>query len=314
MGFENIIGHNFIKNQIQNSILNNNLSHAHLIVGDDGIGKSILAYQMAIKALGKNDQKKHVDIIEWKIKKSKKSIGVNDIRELIIEVNKKPYEGNKKIIIIYDAHKMTIEAQNAILKTIEEPPNGVTIILLTETLELLLDTIKSRSQIHKLSRLSSVEIKTYLNERYPNLSSEEINLLINFSDGIPGRCDLYLLDESFKEIRNFTLSMMEDINVKYNDIMKKYEELLNKYNNMWKEILSSLISYIRDILIYKETGNSKFIINFDKIDNLKKLANGYSIKDLDKFVSIINGTREKLENKVNLELVFDMMLLKMQEV
>ncbi|GAA0179711.1 DNA polymerase III subunit delta' [Clostridium sediminicola] len=314
MGFETIIGHNFIKNQIQNSILKNTLSHAHLIVGENGIGKSLIAYQMAIQILGKKENKYYVDIVEWKIKKNKMSIGVNDIRSLIVEVNKKPYEGNKKVIIIYHAHKMTTEAQNAILKTIEEPPKGVTLILLTENLELLLDTIKSRSQVHRLNRLTNIEIKTYLNQKYPDLSHEEINLLINFSEGIPGRCDLYLNDEAFKEIRSFTLILLKDTNNKSDNIIPKYEELFNRYKTMWEEILNSLLVYIRDMLIYKETGNDKLIINFDKFDDLKEISNIYSYKNLEKLVSIINKSREKLENKVNYELVFNVMLLKMQEV
>ncbi|SHI02246.1 DNA polymerase III subunit delta' [Clostridium grantii] len=314
MGFESIIGHEFIKNQIQNSINNNTFSHAHLIVGPDGIGKSLLAYQVAIKILGKNENRDYVDIVEWRVKKNKKSIGVDEIRSLIIEVNKKPYEGSQKVVIIYEAHKMTTEAQNAILKTIEEPPKGVTIIMCSESLDLLLETIKSRNQIHRLNRLKANEIKLYLQKKYEILTNDEMNLLINFSDGIPGRCDLYLNDADFKEVRNFTLSLIKSVGEDNIGIMQEYESYFNKYNYMWEEIIDTLLSYIRDIMIYKEIGDNNIIINYDKLNDIMDMANLYSMKKLDEFIGIINEAREKLQSKVNSELVFAVMFLKMQEV
>ena len=80
--------------------------------------------RLAIRLLGKDKEKQYVDIVEFKITKDKKSIGVDEIRSIIEETNKKPYEGDKKVIIIYKADKMTEAAQNAFLKTIEEPPKG----------------------------------------------------------------------------------------------------------------------------------------------------------------------------------------------
>ena len=155
MSFESIIGHELIKKEIENSIDTGKFSHAHLIVGEDGIGKSLLAREIALKVLGKDEDRDYVDIIKWKIEKNKQSIGVDSIRDIIKEVNRKPYEGDKKVVIVYNAEKMTTEAQNAFLKTIEEPPTGVLIILLSENLEMMLETIRSRCQ--KIGRASCRE-------------------------------------------------------------------------------------------------------------------------------------------------------------
>lgn len=90
MSFESIIGHELIKKEIENSIDTGKFSHAHLIVGEDGIGKSLLAREIALKVLGKEEDRDYVDIIKWKIEKNKQSIGVDSIRDIIKEVNKKP--------------------------------------------------------------------------------------------------------------------------------------------------------------------------------------------------------------------------------
>src|SRR3712207_8310639 len=90
---------------------------------------------------------------------------------LIEEINKKPYEGDNKVVIVYNADKMTMQAQNAFLKTIEEPPFGVYIFLLCENSESILDTIKSRCQIHKLNPLSFDEMKIFLQTNYKDLTS-----------------------------------------------------------------------------------------------------------------------------------------------
>jgi len=156
IGFDNIIN-GFMKREDKNT-----LSHAHIIAGPDGIGKSIMAKMFAMKILGKTEDLNYIDIIHYKSDKA--SLGIDEVRKIIEEVSKKPYEGDRKVIIIHNGDKLTIQAQNAMLKTIEEPPNGVYIILLTESLELLLDTIKSRCQIYKLTPLAKEDMIKYLNK------------------------------------------------------------------------------------------------------------------------------------------------------
>lgn len=314
MSFENIIGHEIIKRDIENSIGSGKFSHAHLIVGEDGIGKSLIAKEIALKILGKTINRNYVDIVECKVQNNKQSIGVDNIRNIIKEVNKKPYEGDKKIIIVYEANKMTTEAQNAFLKTIEEPPVGITIILLSQNLNFILNTIKSRCQIHKLRRVNFKEMNQYIKREYPDLKEEEIDPLIAFSDGIPGRCGLFLEDESFKEIRNATMEILLLLYKKEKYIIKDYEDFFYKYRDKWNEILSCFISYIRDSMIYKEMGKSDVVINKDKIEDIKKVSTIYSFNQLYKIVNIITDIGKKLERKVNSALVFDIMLLKMQEV
>ncbi len=314
MSFESIIGHSSIKNQISKAISSNKLSHAHLLVGDDGIGKSRLAKDIGLMILGKTKDIKYVDLVEWHIEKNKSTIGVGAIRTLIEEINKKPYEGDKKVIIIYGADKMTTQAQNAFLKTIEEPPRNVTIFLLGENLEVILDTIKSRCQIHKLKGLTVDEMEKFLKINYPDLSLEQVRAIVAFSDGIPGKAEKFILDNNFRDIRNITLEILLKLNKVGTEDLMKYEKKLSEQKENFKEILTAFLSYIRDTIIYKEIEEENIIINIDKLLYIKELANIFSFNKLNGIINVINDTRENLDRNVNPGLTFEVMLLKMQEV
>lgn len=315
MKLENIIGHENIKKQINNSIAMGMFSHAHLIIGENGIGKSLIAKGIALKLLNKEVEHQYADIIEFRVLDNKQSIGIKEVVENIIdEVNKRPYEGDKKVIIIYEAHKMTTEAQNSFLKTIEEPPQGVFIFLLTETLEGILDTIKSRCQIHKLQRLSYEEMKKFLAHRFPSLTPKEIKSIIAFSDGIPGRAEKFLEDKDFKEIRDNTLSILQDIHNKKTSEFLKYESFLIKYKADWAEVLTWIISYTRDIIVYKETGIEELVVNADKLVQIKDIASLFSFMNLNDIIDVVNETRKKLQRNVNTSLTFSNMLLRFLDI
>lgn len=311
MSFKSFIGNEKIRNQIETSIKMGMFSHAHLIIGEDGLGKSLLARQIALNILGKNEDREYADLVEYKILKNKQSIGIREVTDKVIgEINKKPYEGDKKVIIIYEAHKMTVDAQNAFLKTIEEPPKGVFIILLCENSEAILDTIKSRCQVHKLQRLNYEEMQAFIDRRFPELSAEEVKTIVTFSDGIPGRAEKLVEDQEFKEIRNLAIKIILDINSNETVEFLKHEERLTKYKNNWQEVLSWIISYIRDAMVYKETANQGLVINQDKLESIKDIASMFSFNRLSDIIDIVNKARQKLDRNVNVSLIFTNMLLK----
>jgi DNA polymerase III subunit delta' len=311
LSFNSIIGHESIKGQIEASIESGKFSHAHLIVGEDGIGKSLVARSIGLKLLGKTMDREYADLVEFKVQKNKQTIGIKYVvEEIIDEINKKPYEGDRKVIIIYEAHRMTVDAQNAFLKTIEEPPKGVFIILLCEKLESILETIRSRCQIHKLQRLNSKELQEFLNRKYNHLSSSEVKSITAFSDGIPGRAERFIEDEEFKEIRNVTINVLLDISRQKPREFLKHEAFFIKYKAYWQEVLTWILSYIRDALVYKETGIEELIVNMDKIDKIKDISSLFSFSRLNDMIDIVNETRQRLERNVNPSLTFSNMLLR----
>ncbi|WP_291579263.1 DNA polymerase III subunit delta' [Clostridium sp. UBA6640] len=314
MGYKSIIGHEEIIKTFDITINNNKFSHAHIFLGEDGIGKSVIAKNIAIKLIGESEYKDYVDIVHFRTEKNKASIGVNAVRELIEEINKKPYQSEKKVVIIHEGHKMTIQAQNALLKTIEEPPKNVFIFILCENIESILDTIKSRCQIHKFNTLSEDDMRTYLQVNYPELNEDNIALLLSFSNGIPGKAEFLMNNEEFRELRNKAINIILLLNnMRELDIFKE-DEFFTKNSNMWEDIMEVFISFIRDTIIYKEVGSQELIINKDRLEEIKQCANMFSFTKLNDIISIINETRENIDRNVNNLLAFDVMLLKMREV
>jgi DNA polymerase-3 subunit delta' len=312
--FDSIIGHDNIKLQIVNSMKSDRFHHAHIIAGEDGIGKSNMAKAIALKILGKQKDMPYPDIVCFRLESNKKSIGVEEVRNIISETNKKPFEGDKKVIIIHEMDKMTEAAQNTLLKTIEEPPNGVYILILCENIESVLETIKSRCEIYKLSRLGKEEMKSFLDTRYKDMDDEEKEAIAAFSDGIPGRSEKYKEDPSFVEIRNTALEILLSLNEKKPDELLKYGDFLMKYKGQWDEVFTWFLSYIRDAMLYKETGETYGIINADKINPIKHLSEMFSFNSLSDIIEVVKEARKKLERNVNTALVFDSLLINMQEV
>ncbi|MGG7143851.1 DNA polymerase III subunit delta' [Clostridium nigeriense] len=307
------IGHKSIIDSFKKRVDLGEISHAHIIVGEDGIGKSNLANKLARNILGKFEEKDYIDIINYRCKKA--SFGVDDIRDIVDEINKKPFEGDKKVIIIYDGNKLTVQAQNALLKTIEEPPMGVYIILLCESLELILDTIKSRCQIYKLTPLTKDDIRVYIDRINDyNYSQEEINAAIAYSEGIPGRAEAFLRDSSLKELRNTLVDLLFIVTKSNSKELLDFENKIIAFKDKKEDILNILASFIRDIIIYKEIRDGNGIINGDKIESIKKLAMELSYKRLNNIIDKIGEARRSLLSNSNFQLTIRVMLIGFMEV
>ena len=307
----NFVGHSSLIENFKNRCSNGNLSHAQLISGEDGIGKSILAEILGKLILNGDLNREYVDIINYR--PSKASFGVDDVREIIDEVNKKPFEGDKKVIIIHQGNKLTIKAQNALLKTIEEPPTEVYIIILCESLELILDTIKSRCEIYKLTPLTKDELYKYIAIKGYDYSEEEKASAIAFSEGIPGRIDRYFSDTELQELRDKIVDLLLQLtNNEIEAILEKEEQLVS-YKQNKEEVINVLSSFIRDILVNKEVYNENLIINRDKIKEIERLTNEMSFKKLNKMILGLQEARKNIKNNVSWAMTVRIMLMDFME-
>ena len=307
----NFVGHSSLIENFKNRCSNGHLSHAQLISGEDGIGKSILAEILGKLILNGDLNREYVDIINYK--PSKASFGVDDVREIIDEVNKKPFEGDKKVIIIHQGNKLTIQAQNALLKTIEEPPTEVYIIILCESLELILDTIKSRCEIYKLTPLTKDELYKYIAIKGYDYSEEEKSSAIAFSEGIPGRIDRYFSDTELQELRDKIVDLLLQLtNNEIEAILEKEEQLVS-YKQNKEEVVNVLSSFIRDILVNKEVYNENLIINRDKIRSIERLTNEMSFKKLNKMLLGLQEARKNIKNNVSWAMTVRIMLMDFME-
>ena len=307
-----IMGHKNIVNGINKRSINDSFSHANLITGDDGIGKSIVAKYLASVIIGKKNNSESIDIVRYY--PSSNSFGVDEVRNIIDEVNKKPYEGDRKVLILYKCDKLTVQAQNALLKTIEEPPQGVYLILLSDSLETILDTIQSRCQVYKLTPLSKEEISSYIEDKYPSLSLDAKQAALAYSTGVPGKVDRFIEDQKLKDLRDTCIELFEDILKREQGVVLKYEEILKNSKEEQIELLNILLSYIRDIMIFKELNNNELIVNFDKMDKIKDISRGMSYKKLNSMLEYIKEARLNFNSNTNYSMTMSVLLMGFAEV
>ena len=305
------IGHEALINNFKQRCLKNTLSHAHLIAGEEGVGKGKLANILAKFILNGDLDREYVDIINYSSEKS--SFGVDDVRDIIEEVYKKPFEKDKKVIIIHEGNKLTIQAQNALLKTIEEPPKGVYIIILCESLELILDTIKSRCEIYKLKPLTKSELYEYIKIKKFNYDENEIKSAIAFSEGVPGRIDRYFNDDKLRELRNNIVILIKNLNKNDLEDILQQEESFSNLKNDKEEVLNIFGLFIRDILINKEIENEEFIINSDKLEDIKELTKEMSFKKLNNMIKTIEEARRNIKSNVSWGMTLRVMLIGFME-
>lgn len=186
MIFNNIIGNEKNKDLLKNIIDTNNIAHSYMFVGKESIGKLIFAKEFAKAILCENSErpcnvcKSCIEFDTYNnpdfsiLEPEGTSIKIDSIREFIKKVYEKPVVSNRKVYIINDSNYMTKEAQNALLKTLEEPPEYVTIILITSNENMFLPTIKSRCTKIVFNKLTDAELAKVLEKQYNYLNIPEI--------------------------------------------------------------------------------------------------------------------------------------------
>ena len=275
--FNNIIGNDKIKDILSNTVLNNKISHSYLFIGTEGIGKKLIAEEFA-KIILKQDIVNNPDfkIIE----PDDKSLKIDQIREFQSKVSEKPIVSERKVYIINDSDKMTTEAQNCLLKTLEEPPEFVTIILIGSNENAFLSTIKSRCMIIHFEPLSNDQIKTYLKENY-NIDVND-DIMISAFEGSIGKA--IKINENIEEYLKVE-KLINSINSNTLVFVLNNSEVL--YKN--KEIIYDLLEYI-SILLF----------------NSKKIKNINCIK-------YVEEAKTRLSLNSNYDMTIDNMLIKMWE-
>jgi len=322
MNFSDIIGQSSVVNRLKQIIESKRIGHAYLLVGPEGIGKKTLANIFARGIMCTSHGQRPCDVCRscrqfnsgnhpdvYRVQKGdKSSIGVEQIRDLLDDIHLKPYESSRKVYIIEDAHAMTAQAQNAFLKTLEEPPFFATIILLAERANELLPTILSRCQVFRMQRLTREEVCTIIVKNL-GIPKEKAMLFAGLSDGIPGKGLQLAGSQEFHQMRNDVFKFLEGI-FDYSDIEKMAQwELFNQYKDRIDEILDMLAIWFRDVLVYKETGDFGLVINIDKLPMIEKQASLFTLSRIRSIIESIERTRRMLKGNVNFQLAIENLLL-----
>lgn len=326
-GFQDILGHDVIKEHLKKAIESKKVSHAYILAGEAGMGKKSLANAFALNLLcesGKEDpcmechackqvlSGNHPDFIYVSHQKPA-SIGVDDIRGQIQNtIMIKPYSSHYKIYVIDEAEKMTVQAQNALLKTIEEPPSYAIILLLTTNQDLFLPTVLSRCIQLKLKPLSDSVIKDYLSETL-NISEAEADIYSAFCRGNLGKALQLAQSEDFKELYKELLNLLRQIKkMDISEILNYIFKLKESHADIY-DCLDFMRLWYRDILMFKVTKDINLLIFKQEYSSINDVSKSSSYEGLEKIINSIDKAKIRLDANVNMELALELMLLDMKE-
>ncbi len=326
-GFDGIIGHEKIIEHLQSAITMGKVSHAYILNGPQGSGKMMLAEAFAqslqceaggdvacgqCKSCRQAQDHNHPDIIYVSHEKPK-LIRVDDIRDqLNNDIVIKPYSSKYKIYIVDEAEKMNVQAQNALLKTIEEPPAYGIIMLLTTNADSFLQTIRSRCITLNLKPIKNEIIERYLMTQ-KQIPDYQAKVCAAFSQGVVGKAIQLASSDDFNEMKDSTLNLVKkigDMNLyDFDDQIKEISE----YKDIIGDYLDLMLVWFRDVLYMKATGDVKGVIFKDEIYDIKKQASKYSFEGLEKIIKAIDLAKIRVDANVNFELLIEMLLMTIKE-
>jgi DNA polymerase-3 subunit delta' len=310
------------------------IAPAYLFTGIQGIGKTTtaIAFALLLNCMDPVDgdgcmrcgsckkiiNKNHPDLFIIEPDRERKGIGINQIREINRDLAFSPAIGRYRIIIIDPAERMTDEAANAFLKTLEEPPPRNIFILNVRDPKELLPTIVSRCQKVPFKPLPTADTVNLLTKGM-DMDKEKATIVARLSEGSPGMA-LRLAKEDLFTLRTTWLSMLDSIiNKSYDSLIDLAQECIGFEKKVTTDkesrddrmalMLSIWKSWYRDILLIKLGGTLDLVLNSDLVNNLKELSAAYNVDRLMKSLSVISRAEYDLMSNKNLLLLIEQSLL-----
>lgn len=326
-GFQDIIGQEQIKEHLQNALSTGKISHAYIINGEKSSGKEFIAkiFAMALQceqegvepcnecrsckqALSKNQP----DIIYVSHEKPN-TISVDDIRAQVNnDVAIKPYSSKYKVYIINEAEKMTPQAQNAILKTLEEPPAYAVILLLVSNMNSLLPTILSRCVTLNMKPVRDELVRKFLMEEL-QVPDYKANVCVGFARGNVGKAKLLASSEEFENIKAEALSLLKYIkDMEMQEIVAAIKKI-NEYKLEIQDYFDIIAIWYRDVLLFKATMDANQLIFRDEVQTLRKIAARCSYEGIERVIQALSTAKKRMEANVNFDLLMELLLLEIQE-
>ena len=328
-GFGDIIGHEQIIEHFRSALKNHQVSHAYILNGENGSGKNMLAKAFAkalvceagygdscnmCRACHQFDSGNHPDV-KWITHEKANSIGVDEVREQINnDIVIKPYSSKYKVYVIDEAEKMTVQAQNALLKTIEEPPEYAVILFLTNTLDVLLQTVRSRCIIMNLRSVDTKLIQQYLMQKY-QLPDYQARVCAAYAQGNVGKAIMMATSEHFREMQDFLLRLLKRV-----DDMEVYE-IMDAVKNLSEhkvkadiyDIIDMMSVWYRDVLMLKITKDMNLLVYREEYRALNERAKKSSFDGLDTIIQGFEKAKVRLRANVNFDVAVELMLLTIKE-
>ena len=325
--FQDIIGQDQMKEHLMGAIQHGKVSHAYLINGERSSGKEFIAKVFAkalqceeggIEPCGKCHSCKQAesgnqpDII-FVTHEKPNSFGVEDIRTQINQdIVIKPYSSKYKIYIMNEAEKMTVQAQNALLKTLEEPPAYAVIILLTTNVEAMLPTILSRLVVLNMKPVGDQLVKDYLMKevKVPNYKAD---ICVAFARGNLGKAKLLATSEEFDKVKEEAISLLKNIRqMEIQEVMKAIKKI-GEYKLEVNDYLDIMAIWYRDALLFTATTDANHLIFKEEIQYIKKVADQSTYEGIDSILKALEQAKRRIEANVSFDLAMELLLLTIQE-
>ena len=325
--FTDIVGQEQLKEHLQNAIAMNKVSHAYIINGERNAGKEFIArvFAMALQCEKKEAEpcgechsckqalsNNQPDIIYISHEKPN-TIRVEDIRAQINnDIVIKPYSSPRKIYIVNEGEKMTPQAQNALLKTLEEPPEYAVILILTTNVEALLPTVLSRCVVLNMKPVSDALVKKYLMEQL-GVPDYKANICVAFARGNIGKAKLLASSEEFEKVKDEAISLVKNINdMEIHEIVKAIKKI-SEYKFDVNDYLDILMAWYRDVLFFKATKDVNSLVFKEEIQQIMRVSDRSTYEGIETIVNALQSAKKRLEANVNFDLTMELLLLAIQE-
>ena len=323
MGFNNIIGHEEIIGHLKNAIESGKISHSYIFTGEPGSGKKLLAGTFAStlqceaggtepcqkcdsckKAMGKN----HPDIIMVSHEKPG-TITIDEIRDQVInDIDIRPYYSPYKIYIIADADLMTPQAQNALLKTIEEPPEYGIVILMTSNISALLPTIQSRCLTMEFRPLSTAVVESFVKE-HCQVPDYQARASAAFAQGNLGKAMRYAKSEDFIERKDHIISLLRHVEqMDLSEMLAVIKDLVTRKDEV-RDYIDLMVLWYRDVLLFKATKDINQLLFQDEASYISREASHRSYEKIEEILQAFEKAKVRLRANVNFDITMELMLL-----
>jgi len=314
-----VVGHDWVVELLKRSLENGRVSHAYLLTGPAQIGKTTLAlnFAQALNCLSEDRPcgeclscrkiARHIHPDVRIIEGKDGTIGIDQIRAMQREVALSPYEGRWRIYIIREMERATTEAANCLLKTLEEPPSQVILLLTARDADALPPTIVSRCQVLNLRPLPTGLIQETLQQRW-KVDEEKARLLARLSGGRIGWAIEANQDEVILKMREERLHEMLALMGKGQVGRLDYAYQLSRQADTVPEVLDLWLGWWRDLLLVKG-GCPEAVTNIDQQAALQEMAKKYSLRQVQGFIKALQDTARQLEQHVNPRLALEVLML-----
>ena len=326
-GFKDIVGQESIISHMKNAIRLNKISHAYIINGEKGMGKKTIAkiFSMTLQCEKGGDEpcmqchsckqaisNNHPDI-RWVTHEKPSTIAIDEVREQINnDILIKPYSSKYKIYIVDEAEKLTVQAQNALLKTIEEPPAYGIIMLLTNNKDSFLQTILSRCVALEMRPVASTDIINYLREK-EKIPDYQAKMVVNFAGGNLGRAIRLASMEEFIELKEMVIRHLTGIcDASVTDISGYVKEAAAFKDNI-SEYIDLMVAWFRDVLIFKASKDINQLIFKEEISLIEKYVIRISYNGINRIFEAADKVGLRLRANVNFDLTIELLLMCIRE-